>query len=255
MYYIYTHYTYTYFGHIWWRRWRRWWWWWRRQNYLASWFGADGDFVVSSNPDSPVALLLVSSLQELAVPSFDAEQAQKNQDQSYSGSGDVKDLFRQVRTLYDLYGCGCRSSQCQASQLHVLWRWLWAVEKRCQSQSRRGLDPKWKQKRNTQKEHERTSFLFVSIPFSQVFHGFPRFSEGVSSALAQAARRVLSTLLASQLESLLRQTFGAWHAAKAEITLIYEYLWCLDMFRYKLDIKLYKSNHQRSLVWSSFLFP
>jgi len=86
------------------------------------------------------------------------------------------------------------------------------------------LDPKWKQKRNTQKEHERTSFLFVSIPFSQVFHGFPRFSEGVSSALAQAARRVLSTLLASQLESLLRQTFDAWHAAKAEITLIFEYL-------------------------------
>ncbi|CAL1129886.1 unnamed protein product [Cladocopium goreaui] len=31
----------------------------------------------------------------------------------------------------------------------------------------------------------------------------------------EAARRVLSTLLASQLESLLRQTFDAWHAAKA----------------------------------------
>jgi hypothetical protein len=30
--------------------------------------------------------------------------------------------------------------------------------------------------------------------------------------------------LASQLESLLRQTFDAWRAAKAEITLIFEYL-------------------------------
>ena len=38
----------------------------------------------------------------------------------------------------------------------------------------------------------------------------------LESFLWQAARRVLSTLLASQLESLLRQIMDAWRAAKAD---------------------------------------
>lgn len=39
----------------------------------------------------------------------------------------------------------------------------------------------------------------------------------LESFLWQAARRVLSTLLASQLESLLRQIMDAWRAAKADL--------------------------------------
>ena len=58
-----THYIFCMYIHI------------QCQSSLTSWFGADWDFVVYSNPRSHVALLLIFSVQELAVPSFDAATA------------------------------------------------------------------------------------------------------------------------------------------------------------------------------------
>ena len=114
------------------------------------------------------------------------------------------------------------------AQLHMRgpWKWLLDAEKR------------WEEPQKFTRIQQSETKMFSLISFESYKHNIEKcifFSESVwfsrfsavsifdvfdeiflESFLWQAARRVLSTLLASQLESLLRQIMDAWRAAKAD---------------------------------------